>query len=454
KILSPGGSVRHSKLTSERQKVPRRTDAADPFHRSWTPGTPLKPLKNASKRKKRKSRIATLPQSSSEDQSSCSESDSDTIHTDPWALIKVEATKAGDWELAQKINAFPVEYKQGRNGGESAIKTWKANSNKELVQLRNIAKEHGRSSHIFRNFLEAMFSAHVLLPHDVKNISHCLLSPAEYLLWDRHWKRHLKTLSDSYSADANKTNFTVAQLAGEGDLQKPADQLETLNKEALQDIALAAKTSLLLVHDESMPTMHFSAIKQGTDESFIKFVDRLRDALEKQIESTEAKKELLCKLALCNSNEKCKAILRSLPMDTDPTIEQMLECCTRHTSTENTVAQAVAKGIAEGVSGAYAVIASKDQAKCYHCRDLGHYIKDCPERSHPRYHRNNYQRPQNQQRYQQHSGNFLRRPVEPRALTTNQRPPRPNPAPAQDVPDHKKRIQPTGQPRWEPAVNW
>lgn len=40
----------------------------------------------------------------------------------------------------------------------------------------------------------------------------------------------------------------------------------------------------------------------------------------------------------------------------------MLECCTHHLSTDNTVAQAVAKGIAEGVSGAYAVIASKKQA--------------------------------------------------------------------------------------------
>uniref|UniRef100_A0A8C9MFD5 Uncharacterized protein n=1 Tax=Serinus canaria TaxID=9135 RepID=A0A8C9MFD5_SERCA len=31
----------------------------------------------------------------------------------------------------------------------------------------------------------------------------------------------------------------------------------------------------------------------------------------------------------------------------------MLESCTRHLSTDNTVAQAVAKGIAEGVSGTH-----------------------------------------------------------------------------------------------------
>lgn len=97
-----------------------------------------------------------------EDNSSASDSESDSLEIDPLALIKIEATKVGDWQLAEKINAFPVEYRQGRNGGESVIKTWKPNSNKELVQLQNIAKEHGRGSFIFRNCLESMFSAHVL----------------------------------------------------------------------------------------------------------------------------------------------------------------------------------------------------------------------------------------------------------------------------------------------------
>lgn len=125
-------------------------------------------------------------------------------------------------------------------------------------------------------------------------------------------EKTIKTLSDSYSADADKTNFTVEQLAGEGELQKSADQLETLSKDALQDVALTAKTSLLIINDESIPTCHFSTIKQGADESFIKFVDRLKDALEKQIESPEARKELLCKLAMSNSNEKCKTILKNV----------------------------------------------------------------------------------------------------------------------------------------------
>lgn len=164
--------------------------------------------------------------------------------------------------MAQKISAFPVIIGRGRRGGPTT-KTWEPIPYKEIKELCKAAKEHGRGSHFFRNLLEATFSAYTLVPHDIKNIINCILSPAEYMLWERHWKRHLKTLSDTYAKDANQTDWTIEQLAGEGDLQKPSDQATTLPEVALQDIAIAAKTSLFLTPDDSVPTQYFSNIKQS-----------------------------------------------------------------------------------------------------------------------------------------------------------------------------------------------
>lgn len=61
---------------------------------------------------------------------------------------------------------------------------------------------------------------------------------------------------------------------GEGNYCKPNEQTN-IPEAALLDITIAAKTLLLLTPDDTVPTQSFTNIKQGMDESFIKFMDRL-----------------------------------------------------------------------------------------------------------------------------------------------------------------------------------
>lgn len=100
-------------------------------------------------------------------------------------------------------------------------------------------------------------------------------------------------------------------------------------------------------HQMAPPHKSFSDIRQGIDETFIKFIERLRDTIDKQIDCHGARDELLSKLAASNSNAECKKIIRALPLDPEPTIQQMVEACTRLTTMENTEALVVSKGVAE-----------------------------------------------------------------------------------------------------------
>ncbi|TRZ14259.1 hypothetical protein HGM15179_012841 [Zosterops borbonicus] len=275
---------------------------------------------------------------SSSDEESSESSLSDFEYEDHWSKTKSDAIKDNEWDIANKITAFPIMVRQGRRQARRV--TWHPMPFSELKELNKAAKEHGRGSHYFRHLLETTFAAHTLLPHDVQNIIGCLLTPAEYLLWERNWKRQLATLVTAYENDANKPNLIFEQIASEGNYLKAADQFDILDS-ALREIASAAKASLTLVPDETVPVHSFTSIKQGVDESFTKFVDRLKAALEKQLESADARKEMLVKMALLNANSITKPILRALPLDPQPTIDQMIEVCVKHHSTENTVAQAV-----------------------------------------------------------------------------------------------------------------
>lgn len=119
--------------------------------------------------------------------------------------------------MADKITAFPVRFKRRRRTGTRA--TWALVSYGQLKELCKATKEHERGSHFFENLLEATFSVHTLIPHDIKNIISCLLSPVEYMLWERQWKKHLTTLLTTYANDPNRQHSTLEQIAREGNSQ-------------------------------------------------------------------------------------------------------------------------------------------------------------------------------------------------------------------------------------------
>lgn len=57
----------------------------------------------------------------------------DSDQPDPWAKTKLQATQAGEWQLAQKFSAFPVTYKKGRRAGTTNRTEWEAFNSKQIT---------------------------------------------------------------------------------------------------------------------------------------------------------------------------------------------------------------------------------------------------------------------------------------------------------------------------------
>lgn len=87
----------------------------------------------------------------------------------------------------------------------------------------------------------------------------------------------------------------------------------------------------------------------------MKFIDRLKLAIERQVLEEKAKDELVLKLNVWNANPKCKEVLRALPTDSERTLMQMIEACNCIGTLEHS-AVIQAKAVGQGVANALAAL--------------------------------------------------------------------------------------------------
>ncbi|TRZ09966.1 hypothetical protein HGM15179_017137 [Zosterops borbonicus] len=61
------------------------------------------------------------------------------------------------------------------------------------------------------------------------------------------------------------------------------------HRPVLDDVKNAARKALIQVPDGNIPVQDFVEVKQGLSEPYMKFIDRLKQAIERQITEDKAK---------------------------------------------------------------------------------------------------------------------------------------------------------------------
>ena len=105
---------------------------------------------------------------------------------------------------------------------------------------------------------------------------------------------------------------TLSMLLGSGDFV-PATGQARLDPRAFNQSAQIALRAMEAVPDsQARETSSFTNIRQGAAEAYIDFIDRLQEAIERQIDNDKAAKSLLWQLAYENASKDCRAIIGPL----------------------------------------------------------------------------------------------------------------------------------------------
>ncbi|XP_051632954.1 uncharacterized protein LOC127466311 [Manacus candei] len=238
-----------------------------------------------------------------------------------WQGIAADALQAGDKEAAETLtNAFPVVYAPAQGGGLVANITaldWKL-----LSQLRATVNESGIQGEPTRQMLNYIWGSNLLLPADISNIMKLVLSQHQQMLHSAHWQAFCQEAVAVQRQAADPLHgVTLDELMGLGPYARIEAQALIGPDKIRESMRLARLALDKIKAPGGIPS--YMGIKQGRDEPFGSFIDRVANAIQLAGVPEYMRGALLKQCALQNCNSTARNVIVTLPGNWS--IEELLE---------------------------------------------------------------------------------------------------------------------------------
>ncbi|RMB89730.1 hypothetical protein DUI87_33927 [Hirundo rustica rustica] len=269
-------------------------------------------------------------------------------------------------EAASKLQtqqSTPVSDKTQISDAQDANPRWERLDHEVVKDLMRAIGDSGLGSPNFKQLLKGTFKIYDLAPFDLKSLASMILTDSQFIIWVAKWRKALE-LRNKYQGGTN-AGFTVAQLAGDPPLDNPAHQARLFPQEVLTDIKNAARKEMVQIPPTGVTENLYSDIKQGPSESFTSFIDRLMQAVDRQINDDGVKPHLLQCLAFANASLECKCIISAMPGQ--PSMAQVIEACSKVGAPQH-IAVVLGDQVEKVIKDAFTTF---QQRKCYNVANKG-----------------------------------------------------------------------------------